>query len=208
MLRTLLVGTVVLATIGFVVGTSIERSNAHHETAAHVRAEGTAAAAEGASGGESTDQHAAEGGAVTSAPAEAPHVELKPVGVDIEAVPFVVLASLMSLGLAALGWWRPAWVPGLILIAVVMVGFAALDVREVAHQSDEHQNGLAALAGIIAALHLAAAVIAVTMAVRRPREPLIRRPVRRAFRPPRPQPPAGAPRRRHHAGARRPPARR
>jgi hypothetical protein len=44
-----------------------------------------------------------------------------------------------------------------------MVALAALDVREVVHQVDEHNGGLAALAGVVAALHLAAAAIALSM---------------------------------------------
>jgi hypothetical protein len=43
------------------------------------------------------------------------------------------------------------------------VAFAALDVREVFHQADEDDGGLALLAGVVAALHLAAAALALRM---------------------------------------------
>jgi hypothetical protein len=45
----------------------------------------------------------------------------------------------------------------------VMVAFAALDVREVFHQIDEDDGGLALLAGVVAALHLVAAGVALLM---------------------------------------------
>jgi hypothetical protein len=52
-----------------------------------------------------------------------------------------------------------------------MVVFAALDVRELVHQLDESDCGLAALAGAVALLHLAAAVAAMlrTQATTAPR---------------------------------------
>jgi hypothetical protein len=49
---------------------------------------------------------------------------------------------------------------------VAMLAFAALDVREVFHQGDINESGLAVLAGAVAALHLAAAAVAAAMASR------------------------------------------
>jgi hypothetical protein len=46
-----------------------------------------------------------------------------------------------------------------------MLAFAALDIREVFHQADIDETGLAVLAAIIAALHLAAAAVAGRMAI-------------------------------------------
>ena len=54
--------------------------------------------------------------------------------------------------------------PLLAFVAVVMFAFAALDVREVVHQAGIDETGLAVLAGVVAALHLAAAAVAVVMA--------------------------------------------
>lgn len=188
-MRAWLVVCIVLATIGFVVGTSIERHNTTHESAAQLQAEATASepathseagesatkhAAEGSStsaegapaskeSGESAARHAAETRAATSTEV---HNELRPLGIDVEATPFVILAALASLGLAALGWARPPWLLGLATIATAMVVFGALDVREVFHQSDENQTGLVVLAAVIAALHLIAGGTAAAMAQR------------------------------------------
>jgi hypothetical protein len=141
-----------------VIGTSVERHNSSHESASQLRSE---------SGGESAAEHAAEG-ATTHAET---HTELRPLGIDIEAVPFVILAALASLALAALGWLRPRRPLGLIAIALAMLAFAALDIREISHQADEHSTGLAVLAAAIAALHLGASAIAAAMARRRTATP-------------------------------------
>jgi hypothetical protein len=185
-MRAWLVGVIVLAAIGFVIGTSIERHNSTHESAAQLRAEGAASQAAKPSG-ESAATHAGEGGgeespskpATTKESGESAashaaenaaaskievHKELRPLGIDIEAVPFVVLAALASLALAALGWARPRWLLGLAAIAGAMLIFGALDVREAFHQSDENQTGLVILAAVIAALHFAAAGIAAALA--------------------------------------------
>ena len=55
------------------------------------------------------------------------------------------------------------------LVGLAMVAFAALDVREVIHQLDEDNEGLALLAGVVAALHLGVAAVALVI-VRRPAE--------------------------------------
>jgi hypothetical protein len=130
----LLVALIVAATALFVVGVAIERSSGetgHHEAVA-------------------------EEGEEAEAPSES-----RPLGVDIEAWPFVALAAAASLGLAAAAAWRRPDAPGLaLLVALAMLAFAALDVREVIHQLDAEENGLAVLAGAVAALHLAAALVA------------------------------------------------
>lgn len=202
-MRATLVGLMVVATVGFVIGTSIERHNAHHESAAQLKAESaavqtateTASATTTESSGESAATHTAEAGgekaasptpttttATTESAGESPaahaaesgaahsaeqHKELRPFGVNVEAVPFSALAVLASLALAALGWTRPRWLPGLVLIAVSMVVFGVLDVREAFHQSDENQTGLVILAAAIAVLHFGAAGCAAVMAARR-----------------------------------------
>lgn len=181
--RTLLVAMISLATIGFVVGTSIERHNARHESSAQLKAEGTTSTDPG--GGETPAEHGAEGAKTTTSPSpesggESPashaakgasspvametHKELRPLGINVEAVPFIILAAFASLALAAGAWLRPRWVGMLVVLALAMLIFGVLDIREVAHQSDESQTGLGVLAGAIAALHLAAAVVAGRMA--------------------------------------------
>jgi hypothetical protein len=160
--RAAIVGLIVLATAGFVVGTTIERHNSHHGSAGLLRPEARARA-EGS--GESAAQHAAEG--ATSTAAGDIHQEVRPLGVDIEAVPFIVLAGLASLALAAAGWARAGSRAVLGVVAAAMLLFAALDVREVVHQIDESRTGLAVLAGVVAALHLAAAAVAGLLVARR-----------------------------------------
>jgi hypothetical protein len=160
-LRAVIVGLIVLATVGFVVGTTIERNSkeSHPETPAAAQSQGSSESH--AEGGESEAERAAESGgegesAHTSEGGEAGG-EFQPFGVNIEAVPFVLLAALVSLGLAAAVWTRPRNLLVLGVAAAAMVLFAVLDVREVFHQIDENRTGLAVLAGVVAALHLAAA---------------------------------------------------
>jgi hypothetical protein len=164
-LGAVLVGLVVLATAGFVVGTSIERDKgeSRHESAATLKAEGGSThghaegtAAETATSGERTGSNAAP----------VHHAELKPLGVNVEAVPFIVLAAAGSIALAGAVWLRPRWVPLLLGVAAAMLIFAVLDVREVVHQSDESRTGLATLAGAVAALHAGAAIVAALLARR------------------------------------------
>jgi hypothetical protein len=159
--RALLVALLVASTVAFVVGVSIERSSAdtHAEPAA---------ATQGGEGGESSAEHAAEAGA-DEGHAETARRETDEgasesfFGVDYEATPFVALVVLFSLGLAAAVWLRPRWALLLGAVAVAMVVFAALDVREVVHQLDESKGGLALLAGVVAVGHLAAAALAALM---------------------------------------------
>jgi hypothetical protein len=146
---------VVAATAVFVVGTSIERHESKREAAPGREASGHGEAGSSA-GGESSAQHAAEG----TPGAHETHAELNPLGIDIEAPGFVALAAVLSLGLVAAGWWRLRWVALLLALAAMMLVFGALDVREVFHQHDEARAGLASLAGVVAALHFAAAALA------------------------------------------------
>jgi hypothetical protein len=48
----------------------------------------------------------------------------------------------------------------LVILALAMLAFAALDIREVAHQLEEDHAGVAILAAGVAILHLAAAGLA------------------------------------------------
>ena len=148
-LRAVLVALIVTSTVAFIVGTTIERNSKHTESAATLKAEGKAP-----SGGESAAHRKAEVAHTET------HAELKPLGIDIEAAPFVALAAAASLLLALGAWLRPRWLLLLVGIAAAMLVFAALDVREVFHQSDESRTGLALLAGFVALLHLGAAVVA------------------------------------------------
>jgi hypothetical protein len=170
-LRSVLVALVLGATAMFVAGVAIERSSGegdHHEASATAPAAGreNSESSEGA-GSETAQAHTSEGesGEAGAAGGEE-HAELRPLGIDVEAWPFVALAALTSVGLAAAAWLHPRSTPLLVLVALAMVLFTVLDVREVFHQADIDKNGLAVLAGVVAALHAAAAAVAGTMASR------------------------------------------
>jgi hypothetical protein len=145
-LPALLACLVLAATALFVVGVALERGSGHHDAVVTH---------------EETGEEGHEGEAAASEQAE-----LRPLGVDVESWPFVALAAAASVALAAAGWLRPHAVALLGLIAVALLAFAALDAREVVHQLDVDETGLAVLAAAVAALHLAAALVAVVLAMR------------------------------------------
>jgi Flp pilus assembly protein TadB len=150
--RSLLGALVVAATVAFVVGTALERSSGE------TRATRSAEAAEGQGEGHT------DGAAERHAEAPGHRAELRPLGIDVEAAPFVALVAVASLALALAAWLRPRAAALLALVAAAMLAFAVLDVREVFHQVDESRAGLAMLAGAVAALHVSAAVVAGRMA--------------------------------------------
>jgi hypothetical protein len=172
-LRTVLACLVVSATALFVVGVAIERSSEedHHgplvETSAG-HAENGEQSTHDESGAESEAAHRGEREreAEAATPAEESHEELRPLGIDVEAWPFVTAAALVSLALAAAAWLLSGDTLVVSFVEVAMLAFAALDVREVVHQFDIDENGLGVLAGAVAALHLAAGVVAAAMASR------------------------------------------
>jgi hypothetical protein len=159
--RSLLVALLVGSTAAFVIGVSVERSSADTHTE-------PAPAAHAGEAGESSGEHAAEEGASEGhVEGGQPHTDEGAsesfFGIDYEAAPFVALAVAFSLALATAVWLRPGWALLLVLVALVMVAFAALDVREIVHQLDESKGGLAVLAAVVAVLHLAAAAVAGVM---------------------------------------------
>jgi hypothetical protein len=163
-LRVVLIALLGVATAAFVVGVSIERSQgeAHAEAATTVEGEtgepGDAGHEKGAENGEAVRAEENPGARAGEENAE------KFLGVDYEAVPFIVLAAVFSVGLAAAVWLLPRSLPVLAVVVVAMVAFTALDVREVVHQLDEDNGGLALLAGVVAALHLGVAALALALA--------------------------------------------
>lgn len=137
----------------FVVGVTVE-GDAHAET---TQPAGHQDEASGAAEGETGHDEATETGG-----AEAGHDESadeRVLGVDVEAPGAVVLAVAVSLALAV-GLWirRQRWL-ALAVVGVAVV-FVVFDVAEIAHQLDVSRKGLALLAGVIAAGHLAAAATA------------------------------------------------
>jgi hypothetical protein len=152
----LLIGSAVL----FLVGSTIERNHRHHETTA-TRTSETNTETNQETGGEKTHKSESTkpqaGHAETSTSGEA---GAKILGVDTESLALSIIAVVLSLLLAAAVWLR-LW-PRLVLLAVFAFAlvFAAGDARELVHQLDESNNGLAAVAAIVLALHLVTAAIA------------------------------------------------
>jgi len=174
-LRSALLTMIAMATVASVIGTTIERNSgeSHRAEKAGETAQHEGGTESGRAEGEAGE--AARGKTKTALQPEEHHSELTPLGIDIEAVPFVALAALASIALAAAAWLRPRAIPLLVVIAVAMLAFAALDIQEVVHQSDEARTGLAILAGFVAALHLGVAALA-TLMIRAARDPARTRP--------------------------------
>ena len=63
-------------------------------------------------------------------------------------------------------WRFPALRPLLVLVALAALAFCSFDVREAIHQASESRTGLVVVAALVAALHLAAAGVALAMARR------------------------------------------
>ena len=167
--RGLLVALIVLATAGFVVGTAIERNGgeaAHHEAAAGPSAREAGESEAARSEGDERSGRAQAAALPGHAESGEAGRELRPLGVDIEAWPFVALAAIASLGLALAAWLRPRDAALLGVVAVAMLVFAALDVREILHQLDEDRTGLALLAAGVALLHFCAGALAAALVVR------------------------------------------
>jgi hypothetical protein len=152
--RLLLVALLVASTAAFAVGASVERSSdeSHDKSAAAVESS-EAAGGEASETGEEAHSEEVAGRAEEGG-------EESVLGVDLDGTPFVVLGAVASLGLALAVWLHPEWRLLLGLVAAAMVAFAVLDAREVVHQVDEDNGGLAVLAGVVAVLHLAAAAVA------------------------------------------------
>jgi hypothetical protein len=176
--RTALLAVIAVATLGFVIGTVLERNSGEsHSSENAIQAGGREErhSAEGAPA-EGAKQASAESGRERDSDRES---ELTPLGIDIEAPVFVALAVIGSLALAAGAWLRPRELPLLSLLALTMVVVAALDIREIVHQADEGRPGLAILADCVAALHLVAVVLAAVM-IREAHRADIDRPTARA----------------------------
>jgi hypothetical protein len=155
-LRTALVLLLVGSAVLFLVGSTIERNNRHHESVAAKPAElsGESESETSHEGAKSAEKRVESGSSERSA---------KILGVDTESLALSIVAVVLSLLLAA-AIWLDKW-PRLALLAVLSFGlvFAAGDARELVHQADESNGGLAAIAAILIALHLAMAVLALVL---------------------------------------------
>jgi hypothetical protein len=141
---------IVAATIAFAIGVAIERSQESGE--------------EGGVEASQVEGESAEAGEVEGEASEAEHDAdsgEKLLGIDPESVGLVIVAAIVSLGLAAAVWVRPDLRGLLLLIALAMAAFTALDLREFVHQLGESRTGLALLVAVVTVLHGGAAVLAV-----------------------------------------------
>ena len=147
----------------FAVGSTIERNHRHHERAA---ATGSTAESGGDTGTEGTKPKPAEHGS----PAEA---GVRILGVDTESLGLGIAAVVASILLAAAVWLRPS--KGVLaVVAVFGLVFAAGDGRELVHQLDDANGGLAAVAALLLALHLAVTALAAVSLPRRGAGPSLR----------------------------------
>jgi hypothetical protein len=148
----LLIGSAIL----FLVGSTIERNQRHHETAPAKSSEGSGgekskSGETGAEGSKPSKSHAAQAGGEAGATI---------LGVNTESLALSIVAVVLSFLLAGMVWLG-GW-PRLVLLAVLGFGlvFAAGDGRELVHQLDESNTGLASVAVILLVLHLAVAGLA------------------------------------------------
>jgi hypothetical protein len=152
-LRALLAGLLVVSAVLCAVGSTVERHQHHDESPAATHAEGLE---------ESSGESSVEGDTATDTPGES---GVKVLGVNTESVGLEIAAVVASLALAAAALFlrRP-----LVWLVVVVFGvvFAVGDGPELAH-INESNAGIAAIAAVLVALHLAIAGIAVVLLARR-----------------------------------------
>lgn len=155
-------GALVLLLIGsaclFFVGSTIERHNRHHEAAAAPAAESSTSGESGSEGSKPAEKHV-----------EGNHGEAgaKILGINTESLALSIVAVVLSL-LLAVAIWLGLWVR-LVLLAAAAFGlvFAAGDARELVHQINESNSGLASVAAVLIVLHLLVAAVAAALFPRR-----------------------------------------
>jgi multisubunit Na+/H+ antiporter MnhB subunit len=116
-----------------------------------------------ASTGESAAKLASEGGVESAAQLRSEGSSERIFGINTESTALVISAVAVSVLLALAVWLAP----GLAIVLLVVLGLgtvsAVFDVREAAHQATEHRDTLEAIAIVVAAMHVAVAVLAVGM---------------------------------------------
>ncbi len=184
---TLFVTLLLAAAAAFVIGVAVERDQGHAESAhsqSPVPSAGEAGnhseAGEGGSHSEAGEggshSEAGEHGSEPTENGEAGKTggtgehdsDESVLGIDPESNAAVTTAVLISVLLAAVVWRWPV-LPTLLAGAVFCLAAAAFDIREVAHQTAEGRTGVAVLAALVAALHVAAAASAAAASAQRSR---------------------------------------
>jgi hypothetical protein len=175
---TLFVTLLLAAAAAFVIGVAVERDQGHAESAhsqSPVPSAGEAGnhseAGEGGSHSEAGEHGSepTENGEAGKTGGTGEHDSDESVlGIDPESNAAVTTAVLISVLLAAVVWRWPV-LPTLLAGAVFCLVAAAFDIREVAHQTAEGRTGVAVLAALVAALHVAAAASAAAASAQRSR---------------------------------------
>ncbi len=151
--RLITAALLIASAAAFATGAAIERHTAGSESQPAVHHAGA-----GTSGENPTDAEPAASGesSATHAAGQNPEDLL---GINPEATALVVTAVAVSVLLAGLVLTvgSPLLAAG---VALAMLAFTALDIREVTHQLHESHPGLAALAAAVALLHLLAGAAA------------------------------------------------
>jgi hypothetical protein len=173
---TLFVALLLAAAAAFVIGVAVERDQGHAESA-HSQSPVPSAgevgnhseAGEAGSHSEAGEQGSepTENGEASKTGGTGEHGSDESVlGIDPESNAAVTTAVLISVLLAVVVWRWPV-LPTLLAGAVFCLAAAAFDIREVAHQTAEGRTGVAVLAALVAALHLAAAASAAAASAQR-----------------------------------------
>jgi hypothetical protein len=149
----LLIGSALL----FAIGSTIERHQHHAELPG-----ATSPSGESGHGGENGGE---KGTGESTTHSEQSHGEsgTKLLGVNTESLALTILAVAASL-LLAVAVWLGRW-PRVTMLVVAAFGlvFAAGDARELVHQLDESNVGLATIAAILIALHLSVTALAAAL---------------------------------------------
>jgi hypothetical protein len=156
-LRAALVLLLVGSGLLFAIGSTIERHQHHNEQPAATAGNGETVESGGESGSEGGAGHV-----------EKSHGEagVKILGVNTESLALTVVAVVASLLLALAVWLGRRPRPLLLLVVGFGLVFAAGDGRELVHQLDESNAGIATIAAILIGLHLAVAALAATLFLR------------------------------------------
>jgi hypothetical protein len=172
--RWLLSGLLIVGAVLFAVGVAAERntSDTHHETspAAVQSATSTTIHSEadertGAPDATLHNEATATGSTTHAETGEAAGSDRRSesgktfLGINLESTPFVVVAVGVSLGLAVLTWRSRRRIL-LLATAAFAIIFTVFDTTEVVHQLGDSRIGIAALAILIAIVHLAVAIAA------------------------------------------------
>jgi hypothetical protein len=141
----------------FAIGSTIERHQ-HH-------AEHPAATGQSGESGHSGESGGENGTGESATHSERSHGEsgVKLLGVNTESLALTIVAVFASF-LLAFAVWLDRW-PRVTMLVVAGFGlvFAAGDARELMHQLDESNVGLATIAAVLIALHLAVAALAAAL---------------------------------------------